>query len=122
MPVDVSWQQEGHVIRIQFYDDVDFDHIQMAYQDSTALSASIPNIIHLIVDFTAVGQFPTQIHKFRDMVQLWQNFPNRGLVIIVGAKGLVRFVGNVVGQIAGLDFRMVDTLADAETLVARVDK
>lgn len=122
MPVDVSWHQEGRIIRIQFYDDVNFDHIQMAYQDSTDLSANIPNTIHLIVDFTAVRQFPTHIHKFRDMIQLWQNFPNRGLVIIVGAKGLVRFVGNVVGQIAKLDFRMVDSLADAETLVARVDR
>lgn len=120
MPVEVSWHEEGHSIYTRFYGDVTFDDLNLSAQISNDMAEETPHPVHLIVDLSSLERYPTQISQFSDTVQMWKGNRRKGIVVIVGAKGMARFIVKVIVQVAQHELRMVDTIADADAIVKRV--
>lgn len=120
MPVEVKWHQEGHIIYNRFYGDVSFDDLQESNRLCNQMVVDAPTKIHMIVEITEMDSFPTQLSQFGDVIKMLSSTPNIGATMIVGANRIARFVTNVVSQLARLEFRMVDTMAEAEAILNRV--
>ncbi len=117
MSVQISWHEEGVILKIRYSGDVSLEDIKQGSQKSRQYIEGIPTMVYTIVDVTDLKKYPKQLTQFGDIVQDMKNSPMQGFMVIVGATGIARFLGSAVSQMMGVGFRMVDTIAEAESII-----
>ena len=120
MPVQISWHEEGVVLKIHYSGNISLEDIKQGSLQSRQYIEGIPTMVYTIVDVTDLKGFPKQITQFGDIIQDIKNSPMQGFMVIVGAKGIARFLGSAVSQMMGVGFRMVDTVAEAENVIQHI--
>ena len=124
MPVEASWHDDGQVIYVRFYGDVTFADMKesnrLTVQLRTQDNGELLNNVHQIIDLSDMTRYPTKISQFGDVIQLMKEDTNEGFIVLVGARGVAKFIGSVVSQVGGHKFKMVDTLDEVDAILERV--
>jgi hypothetical protein len=118
MAMEVRWHKENQVIYMALWGDITVDEIKesgVIIMDMVGADNPLP--VHEIIDVSGMQSFPTQINRWTEVASSMSQTNKQSWFVVVGANRMVNFVGAVVSQLAGVNCKMVSSLAEAEEFV-----
>lgn len=120
MPYTIRWYIEGHVIYSNLSGEMTSEDLTKATAEVSRLMALYPDQrIDSIIDQREITA-TISVSDFVKHIPL-QNLPHGGWIIIVGAKGVSKFLTVALTQIFRIRFRLFDTPTEARQFLAATD-
>ncbi len=122
MPATVSWYKQDLILMMRYYDSVTIEAINEAYHQSRAFIENISTTVYTIIDITDLTHNPKHIMHFREIIAEMRGSPTNEVLLTVGAKSATHLLGSAVSQMTGNRFHMVNSIEEAETIIAQLTR
>lgn len=124
MPYNVSWLYSNRVILAQAYGEVTIEELIGAVQALGVMLETAQAPVYLVSDSKRIGSYPKQIGQVSSAVTgLKAHAHKLGEIFMVDANPIVRFIANVVTQVAvSTRSRSVNSVEEAIAYLRKVDK
>jgi hypothetical protein len=124
MPASVCWENEQKtIIRQQLYGDWTFEDYMTSLAELQRLTASMPHIVNVIVDYTETKTYPSKILAAAQTLD--RNFPaNEGIVMIVQGPPYINAAFEVIFKLSpklAQKVHHVDSLEEAYHAIHRYE-
>jgi hypothetical protein len=118
MPIDI--EVDANTAYVQYIMPWDLNDYHRAMQQLTDVAKASGERLHVIADFSQSPSLPAG--ALTHMSRTSSDTSRRGLVVVVGANGIVRTIGNVLFRINPVgthDIYFAKTLEEAREIIAR---
>ena len=118
MPIDI--EVDANTAYVQYIMPWDLNDYHRAMQQLTDVAKTSGERLHVIADFTRSPSLPAG--ALTHMSRTSSDTSRRGLVVVVGANGIVRTIGNVlfrINPVGTRDIYFAKTLDEARDIIAR---
>lgn len=115
MAIQVYWLLENHIIKVDIQGEPTLQEIAIATAETVAaLDTTEAAMVHAIHDSTGLVALPPRIHELATAVRQGYNHPRLGWTVACNVKKpMLGFLGNFIGQMFHIQYRIVDTYPDA---------
>ncbi|MGB1287334.1 MAG: hypothetical protein ACPG7F_12420 [Aggregatilineales bacterium] len=122
MPVDVSWYKnyENKIAYSRFYGDITLEDVQNEFIHYQNFVENLDTPVAQIVDSREVTGYPLKLGLFKEIIQHHKINQTQGFVVIVGVSGIAHFLVSILTQMIKREYRLADTLEEAEAIIHRV--
>jgi hypothetical protein len=113
MSVDVSWYEESRVVYMHCVGEITFEDLRDSnITQAEMITGGVAPVHTIINSIEATNLGVTSLFKFRSAM-IDPNTPNIGWIVMVGGDKFLHFLGNMVAQLGGFDFKVVNTMDEA---------
>lgn len=121
MPYIISWHTHNHIMLVQLIGDVSEDDLTTMTNETFKMVEQSDNRVHAIVDQSAVTTLPKSLKALSSSMPRNRS-DNQGLtVLIVPSMNRVgKFLSSMALQLIGLEYRIVDSIEEAESLLKTI--
>ncbi len=110
MTYEISWYIERRVVSAVLTGDLSLRDAEAAsLMTSEFILKGRPPLVHLIVDTTQLGKFPTNLSLINGEASHHLRNPLIGWTVVISSSNATRFVSSVMTQVARVKFRMFAT-------------
>lgn len=119
----VNWLVEDRVVYASASGDMAADAVQDLMQTIvTALTASTDEMVHVIGDLSALGDYPTRLQEMQELTADVLAHPRLGWVLLYGRMDeITQFLATVLATNTRTSLRLIQTRDEALHFLARVD-
>ena len=122
MAYKISWYRENRVMLMTLSEDVPNAELSQMEAEAFEIIKAAEWVVHAIVDMREMTSNPQNLNSaFGNMSR--SKHPNQGISIIVLPKmnRVAKFVTSTIMQVLRLQFRLCDSMEEAETIVNKLD-
>jgi len=123
MPYKLEWYRENNVVFFEMLGELTAEEIQEACVEvrDYYLEVGEPPV-HMIVDPRGVNKYPREMRVIHRATGIYANHENFGWMVLIGIDNRISvFIANVVLQALGREFRLVENLEEAITVLDRIE-
>lgn len=118
MPYTISWHTDNRIMLVQLLGDVTEDELTSITNESFEMVQQSDVRVHAIVDQSAIESIPKSLKAMSSSMPRNRS-DNQGVTVLVipDMNRIGRFFGSMVLQLVGLEYRIVDSMNEAEALL-----
>jgi hypothetical protein len=117
----ISWHRENRVLHMKMEGEVGNEELQKMEAEAFELIQNAPGIVHAIVDLRLLSNPNSMGSSMGGMSR--NKHPNQGMSIIVvsSMNRISKFVVSTMMQVLRLQFRICESMEEAEAIIDKVD-
>lgn len=120
MPYKITWHTENHIMLVELIGKVTEDELTAITNESFEMVQQSNNRVHAIVDQSTVESMPKSLQALSNSMPRNRS-ENQGITVLIVPKmnRFGRFVSSMTLQLIGLEYRIVESIQEAEALLQK---
>lgn len=118
MSYTISWHTENYIMLVELSGVITEDELTAIADESFEMVQQSPNRIHAIVDQSAIESMPKSLKVLSNSMPRNRS-SNQGITVLIvpDMNRFGKFISSMLMQLVGLEYRMVNSMDEAEELL-----